>query len=252
MTTCLLFLQCSGSANTAAGAGNVIANPGFLAGLPTGWTSFGTCTITVSSDASYILVTGRQQTYAGPAWDVTSLLTAGTGYTAQVSVQLATGSSAVKLTMIRTVGGQVNFDPIGSGQASGGCWTAVGGTYTLSGAADSLVMYLEGAPVGTDVYVQLATLSPTAVAATPAATPAPAGAAPSNLVSEHSCRPVQKTALPNLTVLLFRTVPGNQFREHPPIGLLSYTDVCSMTDISVQPEASNRNSPFRMQEDITG
>lgn len=88
--------------------------------------------------------------------------------------------------MKRTVGGQVNYDPVGTGQASARCWTTVGGTYTLSGAADSLVMYLEGAPVGTDVYIQTTALFPTAVAATPAATSAP-GSAPSNIVSKIIC-----------------------------------------------------------------
>jgi hypothetical protein len=93
----------------------------------------------------------------------------------------------VAITMKTTVGGQDTYNRVGTGQAGSGCWTEVEGTFTLSAAAEKVVMYLEGAPVGTDVYVQTAALFPTAVASTPAATSAPSGTAPSNLVSDPLC-----------------------------------------------------------------
>lgn len=83
----------------------------------------------------------------------------GATYTAQVLLQVSSGSPSVKLTMHTSLGGGSDvYTNVASGTAQTGCWTQLKGTYTLSNTADTITMYVEGPPSGVDVYVMVAAI----------------------------------------------------------------------------------------------
>jgi hypothetical protein len=59
---------------------SIVENPGFQNGIPKTWLPFGTCDLTISGDQQYIIAANRQQTFAGPSWDVTNLVRQGNFY----------------------------------------------------------------------------------------------------------------------------------------------------------------------------
>jgi hypothetical protein len=62
-----LFVQCLDSTDDEIGPGNLISNPGFAPGIPTGWSPFGLAALTLSPDSTYVAATNRPLTYAGPS-----------------------------------------------------------------------------------------------------------------------------------------------------------------------------------------
>jgi hypothetical protein len=163
LTVSKLSVQCLDSSDDETGPGNLISNPGFASGIPTGWAPFGPATLTLSPDSTYVAATGRQLSYAGPSWEIQpDSLTPGSTFTGQVWVQLSSGSSTVDLTMLIVSNGDHEFERLGSVTASTGCWTQLAGVFTVPGGADQLILYVEGAPVGTDIYVRSAAFFPSA------------------------------------------------------------------------------------------
>jgi hypothetical protein len=94
---------------------------------------------------------------------------AGSTYALQVVARISTGSSPVQLTIHSSLNGQADV------YTQTDCWTQLNGTFTLTSTADSVIMYVEGAPAGVDVSIMVAA----AILTVPALTIRPR---PSNVV----------------------------------------------------------------------
>jgi hypothetical protein len=82
---------------------------------------------------------------------------AGSTYALQVVARISTGSSPVQLTIHSSLNGQADvYTPVATGLAQTDCWTQLNGTFTLTSTADSVIMYVEGAPAGVDVSILVA------------------------------------------------------------------------------------------------
>ena len=150
---CLLFLTVLWS---NPGTAQVIAQYGFEDSTPQGWVSFNNASTPVNSTAaahsgaqSLLTTTNSTGGSSGPSLKLTHLVP-GASYTITGFIQLTGGetATAANLTVMRSdpgCSGGTCFDTVGAFQVpiSDSGWAQVGGTYTVSTTATSLVLYAQ-------------------------------------------------------------------------------------------------------------
>ncbi|HEY2403098.1 MAG TPA: endo-1,4-beta-xylanase [Steroidobacteraceae bacterium] len=150
---CLLFLTVLWS---NPGSAQVIAQYGFEDSTPQGWVSFNNASTPVNSTAaahtgtqSLLTTTNSSGGSSGPSLELTNLVP-GASYTITGFVQLTSGEAATNanFTVMRSdpgCSGGTCFDTVGAFQVpvSDSGWAQIGGTYTVSTTATSLVLYAQ-------------------------------------------------------------------------------------------------------------
>jgi endo-1,4-beta-xylanase len=150
---CLLFLTALWS---TPGTAQVIAQYGFEDSTPQGWVSFNNAGTPINSTAaahggtqSLLTITNSSGGSSGPSIKLTNLVP-GASYTITGFVQLTSGETAAtaNFTVMRSdpgCSGGTCFDTVGAFQVpvSDSGWAQVGGTYTVSTTATSLVLYAQ-------------------------------------------------------------------------------------------------------------
>ena len=150
---CLVFLSVLWS---NPGTAQVIAQYGFEDSTPQGWVSFNNATTPVNSTAaahtgtqSLLTTTNSSGGSSGPSITLTNLVPGAT-YTITGFVQLISGEAATNanFTVMRSdpgCSGGTCFDTVGAFQVpvSDSGWAQIGGTYTVSTTATSMVLYAQ-------------------------------------------------------------------------------------------------------------
>jgi len=150
---CLLFLTALWS---IPGTAQVIAQYGFEDSTAQGWVSFNNASTPVASTAaahtgtqSLLTTTNSTGGCSGPSLTLTNLVPGAT-YTITAFVQLTAGetATAANFTVMRSdpgCSGGTCFDTVGTFQVpvSDSGWAQIGGTYTVSTTATSLVLYAQ-------------------------------------------------------------------------------------------------------------
>jgi len=150
---CLLFLTALWS---IPGTAQVIAQYGFEDSTAQGWVSFNNASTPVASTAaahsgtqSLLTTTNSTGGSSGPSLTLTNLVPGAT-YTITAFVQLTAGetATAANFTVMRSdpgCSGGTCFDTVGTFQVpvSDSGWAQIGGTYTVSTTATSLVLYAQ-------------------------------------------------------------------------------------------------------------
>ncbi len=158
-----------------AAAQNLATNPGFENGDTSGWSAFGSPTISVQSSVvhagSYAgLVANRTATYMGISQPFLGVLQSNQTYAVSAWVQLVGGTGqTVQIEAQRVDGAGTSYATIASGTVAAGAWTQLAGQYTLtlSNTLTSLIFYLQvttssnAAYYVDDLSVQSVNLSPT-------------------------------------------------------------------------------------------
>ncbi|MGH7976084.1 MAG: carbohydrate binding domain-containing protein [Limisphaerales bacterium] len=134
-----------------AAAQSLVTNPGFETGDTSGWSLFGSPTLTVETSqvhsGTYACeVSGRTQTYMGIAQSFVGVLQSGQTYEVSAWVRLVSGASqTMQLTMQKTDGSGTSYAAMASGSVSSSGWTQLSGAYTYnsSGNVTNLNFYAE-------------------------------------------------------------------------------------------------------------
>ena len=132
-------------------AQNVASNPGFETGSTTGWSGFGSPTISaqtaqVHSGTYAGLVANRTATYMGMAHALQTVFQTNQLYTISVWVRLVSGANqTIQLTMQKVDGSVTSYAFVASGSVSSTGWSQLIGTYTLNytNTLASLTLYAE-------------------------------------------------------------------------------------------------------------
>lgn len=151
-------MQCPTSPNDPLSTtyADLISNPGFGSGLPSGWQCVGGCTLSASTDGSYAIASSRTDASQGPGWDLTGQLTAGAFYNFQIWAQLPSGKQNVQMFLQTTVDGVTSSATLGQSTLVSGCWTQMLGSYTALGTETKIVLLIGGAESGGDIWVAFA------------------------------------------------------------------------------------------------
>ena len=158
-----------------ATAQNLVTNPGFETGDTTGWSAFGSCTLSVETSQVHsgnyaCLVTNRTATWNGIAQSFAGGLQSGQTYNVSAWVKLVSGTNqTMQLTMEEIDSVETNYTAIASGFVSTNGWTQLSGQYTFnySGTFEWLALYAEmpssanAAYFIDDVSVTSASVTPT-------------------------------------------------------------------------------------------
>jgi glucuronoarabinoxylan endo-1,4-beta-xylanase len=131
-------------------AQNLVQNPGFETGDTTGWSVFGSPTLTVEtaqvhSGTYAVQVQNRTATWNGIAQSLLSVMQTGQLYNVSGWIRLPSGSQTMQMTMKKTDAGGDSYTAVGSGTVTSAGWTQLAGQYTLSvnGTLTNLVLYFE-------------------------------------------------------------------------------------------------------------
>nr|WP_246001376.1 family 43 glycosylhydrolase [Allorhizocola rhizosphaerae] len=145
---------------TPGGGGNVLTN-GDTEGGATGWSVFGSGTLSSNTAVTHggtrsLLITGRTGSWNGPGQDVTAKLTNGKSYTTNVWVRTQSGTPSAKATLALTANGSTSYvqlTPAATVNANG--WTLLTGTATVSwtGTLSGATFYVETAAGTDNLYV---------------------------------------------------------------------------------------------------
>jgi glucuronoarabinoxylan endo-1,4-beta-xylanase len=138
-------------AGMAVAQPNLVTNPGFETGTTTGWSPFGSVTLTVETSQVHsgtyaCQVANRTATYMGISQSFIGLLQAGQTYDVSAWVRLVSGGNqTMQLTMQKTDGGGTSYAAMASGSVSSTAWTQLTGQYTYnpSGSVSTLNWYAE-------------------------------------------------------------------------------------------------------------
>jgi len=141
----LLLLPC------LAHAQNLAQNPGFETGNTSGWTPFGSSTISaqtaqVHSGAYAAIVQNRTATWNGIAQSFAGVMQPGQSYDISVWVRIGAGTNqTVQLTMKKTDSGGDQYNALASTSVSSTGWSQLSGQYTLTvtGTLSGLTLYAE-------------------------------------------------------------------------------------------------------------
>ncbi len=159
--------------------GNLLTNGGAESGT-TGWSVFGSGTLTAESNVVHsgntaLLLTGRTAAWNGISQDVTSKLTNGATYTTTVWVRSQTNSPSAQVTLAVTANGSTSYLHLaGPTTVNTSGWTLVSGTATVSwsGSLTSAIWYTETTSGTDSFYLDDASFS-SGSQPPPTATPAP-------------------------------------------------------------------------------
>jgi glucuronoarabinoxylan endo-1,4-beta-xylanase len=138
---------------------NLLTNPGFEAGNTSGWSPFGSPTLTaetavVHSGTYACAVTGRTATYMGASQSLLGLTQPNETNTVSAWVMLDGGTNqTMQLTMQQIVSGTTTFALIATGNVTSTNWTQLSGIYTnLSSTPSTLTFYVEVPTSATNSY----------------------------------------------------------------------------------------------------
>jgi endo-1,4-beta-xylanase len=140
----------------------------FEDGSTNGWFPFGSPTLTNSTEVAFsgthsLKTTNRTSGFMGPATSLTGQLTAGTIYNVSVKARLAAGEAptSVKITMMRTQSDGSNlFEQVApSINVTDQGWVTLSGSYSFTGTATGLILYVESASATASYYIDAFSLS---------------------------------------------------------------------------------------------
>ncbi|GIF51393.1 hypothetical protein Afe04nite_59320 [Asanoa ferruginea] len=143
-----------------SGGGNLLTN-GTMENGTTGWTTFGSGTLSASTAVAHggsrsLSITGRTASWNGPAQDLTAKLSNGRSYATTAWVRSQSGNPSAKMTLALTAGGTTSYVALTPAASVGtGGWTLLFGTAAVSwtGTLSAATLYVETA-AGTDgLYV---------------------------------------------------------------------------------------------------
>lgn len=149
-------------AATACSAQNLAQNPGFETGDTSGWSPFGSTTISVQTNqvnsGNYAgLVQNRTATWNGISQSMQAIIQPGQTYDIGVWVRVVTGTNqTLQLTMKKTDAGGDQYTALASGIVSSTSWSQLAGQYALSitGTLTGLTLYVEmPSSASADFYV---------------------------------------------------------------------------------------------------
>jgi endo-1,4-beta-xylanase len=138
-----------------------IVSSTFEDGTAQGWAARGGETVAPTTETAHsgtgsLAVTGRTQTWEGPALEVTDAFTPGDRYTITAWVRLASGGAGTdtaRVSVEQHLDGTPSYHTAGSAEVSDGEWTRLTGTFTLSAEAEYLALYLETASATDGFYL---------------------------------------------------------------------------------------------------
>ncbi|CAI5532651.1 unnamed protein product [Closterium sp. Naga37s-1] len=150
--------RCSNTPTPPAQEGNLFTNPSIGNGT-TGWQGFGYAPIkavvnaTAPTPYSYLVAYNRSYTYAGPKQSLRDVPAA--AYELAIWVKLDAGDRQYV-----TASAKINnkYLCIGGANARSTCWTKITGGFTLHEPAAEVAVYVQGAAVGTEIWVTSASL----------------------------------------------------------------------------------------------
>jgi hypothetical protein len=164
-----------GSAVTPVPDRNLIVDPSFETSLGT-WSRFGPASLTRTTDVAHsgsasLLVSNRKETWQGPAYDVTDLVSAGAEYEVRAWLRQASAdpvpsaANTVWLVLRRDCAqeepGVGASTPLASATLDAD-WAELTALFQAPTCTlDSLVLYVEGLPAGVDLYLDDVSLVPT-------------------------------------------------------------------------------------------
>jgi glucuronoarabinoxylan endo-1,4-beta-xylanase len=130
---------------------NLAQNPGFETGNTSGWTAFGSPTISVQTTQAHsgtyaAVVQNRTATWNGIAQSFAAVMQPGQTYSISAWLRLVSGTNeTVQLTMKKTDANGDAYSAIGSGSISSTNWLQLSGQYplTISGTLTGLTLYAE-------------------------------------------------------------------------------------------------------------
>jgi hypothetical protein len=154
----LCLLQCSTSPNDPLSTtyANLIANPGFDGGIPSGWQCIDGCTLSPSSDGSYAIAADLTAASQGPGWDLSGQFSAGAFYNFQIWARVPSGKQNLQMSLLTLVGDETSSATLGQSMVMSGCWTKMLGSYTALGNETKVILSVGGAEAGGDIWVAFA------------------------------------------------------------------------------------------------
>jgi hypothetical protein len=146
-----------------AAGGNLLTNPGFEDGM-TGWEAWGgqlsVVADPVHAGSSSGKASSRTDTWNGGARDILALVEAGKTYQASAWATTSGSGQTVALTLKTVCGATEEYLTLASSTTMVGTWTELSGTLTVpSCSLQSLMLYVEGPSVGTDLFIDDMSLS---------------------------------------------------------------------------------------------
>jgi hypothetical protein len=143
-----------------SGGGNLLTN-GTIENGTTGWTTFGSGSLSASSAVAHggsrsLSITGRTASWNGPAQDVTGKLSNGRSYATTAWVRSQSGNPSAKVTLALTAGGTTSYTSLTPTASVGaGGWTLLSGTAAVSwtGTLSAATLYIETNAGTDDLYV---------------------------------------------------------------------------------------------------
>ncbi len=133
----------------------------FEQGTAGGWTTFN-CSAAAQvsiSDAVYssgtrsLRLSGRETAGCSPSISAAGLMEAGQTYAISAKVKLGSGAGSMKFTMKESGSTDSYVQVLDPVPASDAGWTTLQGDYSPPAGTSGLMLYVEGAPAGSDVYL---------------------------------------------------------------------------------------------------
>ena len=152
----------SGGATAGGGAitQNLIEDPSFESGVAVGWEAWGNVLFTRVSDSpaegSYCLrVFQREATWVGAAYELAAEVVSGAQYETSLWVRTSKEGQPINLTLkVLCEGASASDFEILQSDTLGTDWTQLAGSFRAPDCAlVDLLLYVEGPPVGVDIYL---------------------------------------------------------------------------------------------------
>jgi len=143
MTAAALLCSSTAMMPLQTAAADALLHSADFEGSTSGWTSFGSTTLTSVTDAAHggnasLYVTGRGDTWHGAACDMSSVMVAGETYHFEAWVMQKNAGETIQL-MAKSAG---EYLGIASADAEAGTWVKLSGELTIpSGATDALIYF---------------------------------------------------------------------------------------------------------------
>lgn len=139
--------------------GNLIVNPGFEE-VSSRWVAVGGCFLGLSSESprtgsSCLLISNRAETWQGPGYDLTTVLTRNASYRVTIWARVPDASQTMQLTYKHRCEDQTDdtYTPFGSNRVSTD-WTELSASFAVADCkATQSLIYVEGPAAGSDFYI---------------------------------------------------------------------------------------------------